>query len=86
MIDHIGFSVSDLDKARKFYELALAPLGIAVLMDVTPEMTGGENFTWALDRIGHFSGLARDASMRPASMSLLQRPIVRPWMPFIRRQ
>jgi catechol 2,3-dioxygenase-like lactoylglutathione lyase family enzyme len=42
MIDHIGFSVSDFAKAKAFYEKALAPLGIRVLMEVTAEMTGGE--------------------------------------------
>ena len=41
MIDHIGFAVSDLSAARAFYERALAPLGILVLMDVTEQMTGG---------------------------------------------
>ena len=40
MLDHIGFSVSDLKRSRGFYEKALAPLGIAVVMEVTPEMTG----------------------------------------------
>src|SRR5439155_11910818 len=40
MLDHIGFSVSDLKRARAFYEKALAPLGITVIMEVTPEMTG----------------------------------------------
>ncbi len=32
MIDHLGFDVSDIAKARAFYEKALAPLGIGVLM------------------------------------------------------
>ena len=41
MIDHIGLTVTDLDAARRFYEQALRPLGIAVLMEVTEEMTGG---------------------------------------------
>lgn len=41
MIDHIGFAVSDLAASRSFYEQALAPLGISVLMEVTEEMTGG---------------------------------------------
>jgi catechol 2,3-dioxygenase-like lactoylglutathione lyase family enzyme len=41
MIDHIGFSVSNLTRARSFYEAALAPLGIRVVREVTPEMTGG---------------------------------------------
>jgi catechol 2,3-dioxygenase-like lactoylglutathione lyase family enzyme len=40
MFDHIGFGVSDLARSRKFYELALAPLGMAVQMEVTQEQTG----------------------------------------------
>jgi catechol 2,3-dioxygenase-like lactoylglutathione lyase family enzyme len=39
MLDHVGFAVSDLEKSRAFYEAALAPLGISILMTVTPEMT-----------------------------------------------
>lgn len=41
MIDHIGFPVADLARAREFYDRALAPLGISVLLEVTEEMTGG---------------------------------------------
>ncbi|MHA7775096.1 VOC family protein [Roseibium sp. M-1] len=41
MLDHIGFAVSDYAASKTFYEKALAPLGIKVLMEVTPEMTGG---------------------------------------------
>jgi catechol 2,3-dioxygenase-like lactoylglutathione lyase family enzyme len=40
MLDHIGYSVSNLKASRSFYEKALAPLGLKVLMEVTPEMTG----------------------------------------------
>ena len=39
MIDHVGFAVTNLDASQAFYEAALAPLGIAVLMTVTPEQT-----------------------------------------------
>lgn len=41
MFDHIGIAVSDLGRARAFYDPALAVLGIAVVMEVTEEMTGG---------------------------------------------
>lgn len=41
MIDHIGLVVADIGRARAFYERALAPLGYAVVMDVTPDRTGG---------------------------------------------
>jgi catechol 2,3-dioxygenase-like lactoylglutathione lyase family enzyme len=41
MFDHVGYSVSDLGRARLFYEASLKPLGITVQMEVTEEMTGG---------------------------------------------
>lgn len=40
MLDHIGFSVSNMKKSTAFYESALKPLGISIVMEVTPEMTG----------------------------------------------
>ena len=39
MIDHVGFAVSDAERSRRFYEQALAPLGISLIMSVTPEQT-----------------------------------------------
>lgn len=41
MIDHTGVKVTNPAKSRKFYELALAPLGYAVLMEIPKEHTGG---------------------------------------------
>jgi catechol 2,3-dioxygenase-like lactoylglutathione lyase family enzyme len=41
MIDHTGLSMSDPARSRRFYELALAPLGYKVLMEVPTEFTGG---------------------------------------------
>ena len=41
IIDHIGLQVSDYPRALSFYTHALAPLGIAVIMRVTKEETGG---------------------------------------------
>ncbi len=40
MLDHIGFSVRDLEASRAFYAAALVPLGITVQMEVTAEQTG----------------------------------------------
>jgi len=34
MIDHIGFPVSDYDRARAFYTQALAPLGYTLMFEV----------------------------------------------------
>lgn len=41
MFDHIGFDVSDYRRSKAFYERALAPLGIVVIMELTKEQTGG---------------------------------------------
>ncbi|MDR3372506.1 MAG: VOC family protein [Ancalomicrobiaceae bacterium] len=41
MLDHIGFPVADFAVSRTFYQAALAPLGIAVMMEVSAEETGG---------------------------------------------
>jgi catechol 2,3-dioxygenase-like lactoylglutathione lyase family enzyme len=41
MIDHMGISPRDMERARQFYDAALGPLGIATVMEVTPEQTGG---------------------------------------------
>jgi catechol 2,3-dioxygenase-like lactoylglutathione lyase family enzyme len=44
MLDHIGFGVADFARSKAFYLRALAPLGIAVVMEVTPEETGGDAY------------------------------------------
>jgi catechol 2,3-dioxygenase-like lactoylglutathione lyase family enzyme len=40
MLDHIGYSVTDIGKSKRFYVAALAPLSITVIMEVTAEQTG----------------------------------------------
>jgi catechol 2,3-dioxygenase-like lactoylglutathione lyase family enzyme len=42
MIDHIGVAVADMERAKAFYTGALQPLGIGVIMEVSPEETGGD--------------------------------------------
>lgn len=39
MIDHLGITVSDYDKSKKFYQQALAPIGYKMLMEVPREYT-----------------------------------------------
>ena len=39
MLDHVGFAVADAERSKRFYEEALAPLGIGLIMSVTPEQT-----------------------------------------------
>ena len=43
LLDHIGFPVGNMKVSKAFYEKALVPLGIKVLMDVTPEMSGSDD-------------------------------------------
>jgi catechol 2,3-dioxygenase-like lactoylglutathione lyase family enzyme len=40
MLDHLGFVVSEYDRAKRFYTVALAPLSISLITEVTPEQTG----------------------------------------------
>lgn len=37
MIDHIGFPVSDYERAKTFYTKALAPLGYSLIMEVAQD-------------------------------------------------
>ena len=37
IIDHIGLGVSDYERAKAFYGRVLAPLGIALVMEATPD-------------------------------------------------
>ncbi|KPL67574.1 glyoxalase [Erythrobacter sp. SG61-1L] len=45
MLDHIGLAVSDISRARAFYDQALRPLGYSLIMETGPDVThsGG---TW----------------------------------------
>jgi catechol 2,3-dioxygenase-like lactoylglutathione lyase family enzyme len=40
MIDHTGFPVSDVDKAKAFYEAALQPLGLKMTFEVRGKVVG----------------------------------------------
>jgi catechol 2,3-dioxygenase-like lactoylglutathione lyase family enzyme len=42
MLDHVGFAVSDYARAKAFYEAALAPLRISVLMEFSAGEIGEE--------------------------------------------
>jgi catechol 2,3-dioxygenase-like lactoylglutathione lyase family enzyme len=40
VIDHIGFAVKDFAASKSFYQRALMPLGVVLIMEVTAEQTG----------------------------------------------
>ena len=78
MIDHIGMPVRDLADATEFYFKALAPLGIAIVLQVSAEESGHgaavgfgaeqKPFFWIGEgeRIGGHAHVAFAASSRAA--------------------
>jgi catechol 2,3-dioxygenase-like lactoylglutathione lyase family enzyme len=44
MLDHITFAVADIGRSQAFYDQALSPLGVAVIVSVTAEESGGDAF------------------------------------------
>lgn len=50
MLDHVGFAVSDYDRSKAFYEKALAPLGLTLLVEPAGRAAGfgehGKPFFW----------------------------------------
>lgn len=43
-IDHLTLSVADIAKAKAFYEMALAPAGLELVAELTPDITGRAHF------------------------------------------
>ena len=77
MIDHVGFAVPAADRSRQFYEQALAPLGISLIMSATPEQaeaggtahgfgSDGKPYFWIGDneRVGEGTHIAFQAKTR----------------------
>jgi catechol 2,3-dioxygenase-like lactoylglutathione lyase family enzyme len=54
VLDHVGIEVGDFDASRAFYEAALAPLGLTVVMEPLPQMAGfgseGKPWFWVIAR------------------------------------
>lgn len=76
MIDHLGMAFSDYNRAKSFFEKALAPLGYGVVMEVGAEQgepsagfgSGGRPYFWIAGSKGPKSPLhlAFSAIDRPA--------------------
>lgn len=77
MLDHVGFAVADAEVSRRFYERALAPLGIGLIVTATPDRTeaggtahgfgsGGRPWFWVGDneRVGEGTHIAFTADTR----------------------
>jgi len=77
MLDHVGFAVADAERSRAFYEAALKPLGLGLIMTVSAEENGsggtahgfgteGDPFFWIgdNDRVGEGTHVAFRAETR----------------------
>jgi catechol 2,3-dioxygenase-like lactoylglutathione lyase family enzyme len=54
VLDHVGIEVGDFDRSHALYEMALAPLGLEVVMEPMPQMAGfgseGKPWFWVMAR------------------------------------
>lgn len=77
MLDHVGVAVTDIARSRAFYQAALKPLGITVMMEVPAGVTesggvaigfgrDGKSFFWIGDqeRVGRGTHIAFTAPDR----------------------
>ena len=79
-LDHIGLDVSDYETSKAFYEKALAPLGMRVLMEPVPEVGGfGDDAAGRKLTAGRGHRLHRAAELD----LLLEQPVAR--RPVLRR-
>jgi catechol 2,3-dioxygenase-like lactoylglutathione lyase family enzyme len=44
MLDHTGFAVSDFERSKAFYQAALAPLAISLMVEFSAEQTGSDAY------------------------------------------
>ena len=44
MLDHVGLKVTNIKRSKAFYDAALRPLGVGVVMDVSEAETGSTPF------------------------------------------
>jgi len=60
MLDHVGFAVSDYARSKAFYEQALVPLGLSLLMEPVAQAAGfgkdGKPFFWIEAQGGAVTG------------------------------
>ncbi|MCI0755041.1 VOC family protein [Teichococcus vastitatis] len=53
ILDHIEFAVADAERSRRFYEEALRPFGMTVIIRVGPERTRTGGTRYGLGRDGY---------------------------------
>jgi catechol 2,3-dioxygenase-like lactoylglutathione lyase family enzyme len=80
ILDHIEFTVADAERSRRFYEEALRPFGMTVIIRVGPERTrtGGTRYGLGRDgypRIWFHDGGARGSPMHLALATIDRRVV-----------
>jgi catechol 2,3-dioxygenase-like lactoylglutathione lyase family enzyme len=53
ILDHIEFAVADAERSRRFYEEALRPFGMSIIIRVGPERTRTGGTRYGLGRDGY---------------------------------
>ena len=53
ILDHIEFAVADAERSRRFYEQALRPFGMTVILSVGPERTRTGGLRYGVGRDGY---------------------------------
>ena len=77
MLDHIGIGVTDYERAKSFYDRALAPLGITKIMEVTAAQTGHEDAAgYGADRPFFWFGFVVNAAPSHIAFQAPTRAIV----------
>ena len=66
-LDHVGFAVADYERSKAFYEKALAPLGMTLLMEFSGAAAGCSRLLARSSRCGLTPHPA--APHHPASLS-----------------
>ncbi len=85
MLDHIGLAVADMDRSKAFYEAALRPLGLGLVMEVTAAETGGEAHAGFGADGKPFFWIGTGTKPKGGTHVALPQPTVRRWTAFTGR-
>lgn len=86
MIDHVGLTVSNIEKSKEFYKLALAPLGFKLLAEVPASMTGGKDLLALVSHQNLSFGLVEEHQTTHQFMLPFKQALVRKWIAFIKQR
>lgn len=70
ILDHIEFAVADVERSRRFYEEALRPFGMTLIIRIGPERTRTGGTRYGLGRDGYPRIWLRDGEVPGSPMHL----------------